>query len=314
MLSRNYIIFLAFVGTILSVLEGVNCAPHPDGDTYFNLPGRPGVTSGVPLNYDMPPNSACQLGIWQNGDKKGWSWEGYPFGTDPIPSNTTEDSICFNIKDLSPDLPNQVSSYAVTGYCECDFFKYENCLQDGYSFTAFNRADMQLWEHGPDDNTLQSIRCTKRVHKDLLNPTARVTLLPIIALPDVLAPGYYRLDYITADAMDTCRNVFDGQYNQPLHDGVSTVDEGTYLDPSKFRGSLALRVDYCTCEFFKAANCPPREFMGIRGNSDLVINYHKSSDMSFPEWEIMSWRCHFPWGIHQPWQVGIGRPYGPHGV
>ncbi|KAF3909713.1 hypothetical protein AA313_de0209034 [Arthrobotrys entomopaga] len=294
---------LLLVGGILSILQGANCAPYPDDDKLPNLLGRPGVTSGTPLNYDIPPNSACQLGLWQNNNKEGASWEGYPFGTDPIPANTTEDSICFNIKDLNSNLPDEVSSYALTGYCECDFFKMENCPQVGYSFTAFNRADMELGEHGPDDNTLQSIRCTKRAHQDLLNSEARVTLLPVGALPDVHSSGLYRLDYITADALDTCRNMFDGENNPP----------GNHIDPTKWPGELALRVDYITCEFFKAENCPPGDFMGIRGNSDLVINFHKVDDATFPEWKIRSWRCHFPWGIHNIYQVGIGRPVGIHG-
>ncbi|KAK6504267.1 hypothetical protein TWF506_002469 [Arthrobotrys conoides] len=86
-------------------------------------------------------------------------WIGWPLGNDTY--RYKGDNKCQNFKPLNKMLPNRVSSYQVTGYCECEFFDNENC-EDG-KFSAFNRADDSLKLHGNND-LLESYRCWKEMH------------------------------------------------------------------------------------------------------------------------------------------------------
>ncbi|KAF3151012.1 hypothetical protein TWF594_008228 [Orbilia oligospora] len=86
-------------------------------------------------------------------------WIGWPLGNDTYRYNG--ENKCQNFKDLHKSLPNQVSSYSVTGYCECEFFDDENCQNT--KFRAFNRADDTLKEHGNND-LLESYKCWKEMH------------------------------------------------------------------------------------------------------------------------------------------------------
>ncbi|KAF3928096.1 hypothetical protein AA313_de0203092 [Arthrobotrys entomopaga] len=114
----------------------------------------------------------CQMGMWDhgfdnklidggrnthsNGDDDG-HYQGYFI--EEYGANT-----CVDLKTLHPNLPNTVSSYRVTGYCECDFYDNPGC-QD-FRFSAFNREDEDLGRNGPDNDNLESVRCRKTNHAD----------------------------------------------------------------------------------------------------------------------------------------------------
>ncbi|KAK6342946.1 hypothetical protein TWF718_008324 [Orbilia javanica] len=88
-------------------------------------------------------------------------WIGWPLGNATY--RYKGENKCQNFKDLHKMIPNQVSSYQVTGYCECEFFDKPNC-EDG-KFRAFNRADDSLRIHGNND-ILESYRCWTEMHME----------------------------------------------------------------------------------------------------------------------------------------------------
>ncbi|EPS35079.1 hypothetical protein H072_11598 [Dactylellina haptotyla CBS 200.50] len=112
----------------------------------------------------------CTLGIYENGitEFRGGWWEGAPLGrviyqnqaSNPFNNN------CMNVKDLQPKLDATISSYKVTGWCECEFYGGENCDEATGRFTAYNRYDPTLWLNGPDDNAIKSIRCWATQHQE----------------------------------------------------------------------------------------------------------------------------------------------------
>ncbi|KAK6522969.1 hypothetical protein TWF281_002396 [Arthrobotrys megalospora] len=112
----------------------------------------------------------CELGLWEHGDTLGSSWIGWPLGRpDKQNANMYWDNLrdnrngftnqCANLKDLN-NLAKKLSSYKVSGYCECEFFAEEDCIQESTRFSAYNRYDAGIMIHGKDNNdAIQSIRC-----------------------------------------------------------------------------------------------------------------------------------------------------------
>ncbi|KAK6496957.1 hypothetical protein TWF481_001937 [Arthrobotrys musiformis] len=117
----------------------------------------------------------CMVGLWRNsfGSLDRNSWVGWALGAPDLSPegnpHTYWDNIrdnknglsgqCNNLKDLNGNLPRELSSFKVTGYCECEFFADEDCRPESSRFSAYNREDAAMWRNGKDDNTIQSIKC-----------------------------------------------------------------------------------------------------------------------------------------------------------
>ncbi|RVD87083.1 uncharacterized protein DFL_005330 [Arthrobotrys flagrans] len=115
----------------------------------------------------------CLVGLWKNGyqllDRD--SWTGWALGKPELDgdlhsywnnirdNNNGLSGQCNNLKDLNGNLPRQLSSFQVTGYCECEFFADEDCHPKSFRFSAYNREDAAMWRNGKDDNMIQSIKC-----------------------------------------------------------------------------------------------------------------------------------------------------------
>ncbi|KAK6532860.1 hypothetical protein TWF281_007033 [Arthrobotrys megalospora] len=130
----------------------------------------PGFYKGDEINQVYFNIDICSVGLYatNRGDTKNPDrWAGWPLGTPdrPYPGENR----CINFLDLNMQLVNQVSSYQVAGWCECEFYDGPNC-QDS-KFRAFNREDDSLGEHGNND-MLESFKCWKEFRPDQFNGCA----------------------------------------------------------------------------------------------------------------------------------------------
>ncbi|KAK6519949.1 hypothetical protein TWF506_000243 [Arthrobotrys conoides] len=148
--------------------------------TYVNRLEPPEGSEKKPIKDPGSLASAgpyCMVRLWKHHPvpivlHEPSSWSGWALGDPELPSgnpHTYWDNIrdnrnglsgqCNNLKDLNGSLPRQLSSFKVTGYCECEFFADEDCHPESTRFAAYNREDGAMWKNGKDDNTIQSIKC-----------------------------------------------------------------------------------------------------------------------------------------------------------
>ncbi|RVD82712.1 uncharacterized protein DFL_007127 [Arthrobotrys flagrans] len=244
----------------------------------------------------------CTMGIYEgtfrnkNGPVDtgpGARWEGYPLGTRFTgPDHSVfPDNKCVNIRDLHPALPNQVSSYVVTGYCECRFYDHENCPNEPGEggFSAYNREDASLWRNGPDDDTLESFACWYTKHfnefefcsiKFAENPSAAIgrPVSPIDVLkpqpPGQVIDKIFRKEDMT-DSLTRGEGETDCQ----------KLPEGIVLNYYKING--------CSCRFFTSDNCDEASYSFVDGNPGRIEKIYR-----LPR-DLRSYRCLVPFGI--PW-------------
>ncbi|EPS36775.1 hypothetical protein H072_9591 [Dactylellina haptotyla CBS 200.50] len=241
---------------------------------------------------------SCKLGLWQHGtrDSKGAAWEGYPLGKGvkdggPEPRDPTLNNRCFNLKDLHENLPGQLSSFMLTGWCECEFFDQENCPQEATRFSAFNREDAALWtkskEHGQDDNRIRSIKCWYTQRQDLFQwGSVRF-----------VEEGGPDAPYRDVASLSEEQRLLRKSYMHtitPENIGFCQVLNGKLLpSPVKYV------INGCSCQFFRG-----RERLGPR------LTYTGNAGRTAYDWETawgtklfsyvftgISFRCCYPWGI-----------------
>ncbi|KAF3316277.1 hypothetical protein TWF173_002598 [Orbilia oligospora] len=163
--TKEYEVFPNWLFEDLSYVNGLQ--PAPDSEK------KPIDRPRTPI-FDGP---YCLVALWKHspdGYRSKNNWVGWPLGNpdvDPVNGNVHSywDNIrdnrngmsgqCNNLKDLNSNLPRQLSSFRVTGYCECEFFADEDCHPESSRFAAYNREDEAMWRNGKDDNTIQSIKC-----------------------------------------------------------------------------------------------------------------------------------------------------------
>ncbi|KAK6344647.1 hypothetical protein TWF718_006605 [Orbilia javanica] len=262
--AREYDVYPNWMFEDLRYVTGL----EPTGDK------RPVERSRENQIFDGP---YCLVGLWKHGftfmDHN--SWKGWPLGVpdlDPVNGlRTYWDNIrenknglsgqCNNLKDINDRLPQQLSSYVVTGYCECQFFADEDCHPESFRFAAYNREDGALWKNGKDDNTIQSIKCRYAESWDGVegftvtfvdNKTARRQdqvgrLGPV---PDGIAlQGTWSPDVLRADDSRKCLQV-----------GHPDTESGRFLVTD-------ITVVHATCHFYLDANCNEGE--GLRPEEPL---------------------------------------------
>ncbi|KAK6505563.1 hypothetical protein TWF481_007457 [Arthrobotrys musiformis] len=251
------------------------------------------VNREEPLITNIPPGSTqmdgsfdllfygaeCKLGIYdgniRNADASidkgpGGRWEGYPLGTramTPIPLVFPEHK-CVRIGDLHLALANRISSYTLTGYCECRFYDHEGCpdVPGEGEFTAFNREDGALWNNGPDNDSLESFQCWFTKHfEDFRFCTVRFAENPAHAIGrpidvfDVLEPKppgeIYERTFQREELEGTPDRVEGESDCQRLPDGFAL----NYL-----------KINGCSCRFYTSDNCDNSSYMFTEGTAGRV--------------------------------------------
>ncbi|KAK6336002.1 hypothetical protein TWF730_003376 [Orbilia blumenaviensis] len=130
----------------------------------------PGVGShdkdGAGLGWMAFTGPECKVGMWERGlNNELGRWElpdellkaNKPASAEwyaCYPFHMQGSGDCYN---LNTGLAGEVSSFIVTGYCECEFFGEKDC--NNGLFGAFNRADGSLKTNGKHNDYIQSIRC-----------------------------------------------------------------------------------------------------------------------------------------------------------
>ncbi|KAF3917224.1 hypothetical protein ABW20_dc0109341 [Dactylellina cionopaga] len=283
MISKGCLTFLYLLFSNLSFASTIPEYPKPSATKSAILP-----PASTPLLSFY--NYTCQLGLYQNGmrNSKGARWEGYPLGDptgnpmgyllgypdhgfqiDPLLNNH-----CVNLKDLNPNLPGQLSSFQLTGWCECEFFENEDCLPESTRFSAYNRGDGSLWEHGPDDNRIRSYKCWYTKHRKLFKDCmVRVTASNDLHTgPDKRRkmPDYHALR-MDAGKLEKCNAVH-------TRDGFDAEE---------------LVISGCSCNLYETDNCEISiEMRGDSGDTRIDLQAGKYRDRPFK-----SYMCFYPFGM-----------------
>ncbi|KAK6525387.1 hypothetical protein TWF694_005526 [Orbilia ellipsospora] len=245
---------------------------------------------------------SCQLGLWEGTTRQPLhpSWEGYPLGITPPSSITlvldpTLNNACTNIKDLNPSLISAVSSFAVSGYCQCSFYDTENCSPPSFRFSAFNRQDNNLaTSPGGNDNRLVSFSCFYTRREDLFQ-SCRVALYGI-AVPPLSA------------------FVVQSVNKQDLTIPKSDLDSGACIavdlggDGEDFTHKVL--VSGCSCAFYTATDCGSGLIQAF-GNSGTVENDGGSDAVFGGKARVASFRCFYPFDVPvdgDKGRYGLGAP------
>ncbi|KAF3116914.1 hypothetical protein TWF706_000130 [Orbilia oligospora] len=187
--TKNYEVFPNWLFEDLSYVNGLQ--PAPDSEK------KPIDRPRIPI-FDGP---YCLVALWKHGPEGYLSknnWVGWPLGNpdvDPVNGNvhTYWDNIrdnrngmsgqCNNLKDLNGNLPRQLSSFRVTGYCELTFVDNKTArrpdqverlgpIPDGASFQG-------TWSPGVH-RIEDSRKCLKVGHPDTGSGNFRVTDVSVV--------------------------------------------------------------------------------------------------------------------------------------
>ncbi|EPS36763.1 hypothetical protein H072_9590 [Dactylellina haptotyla CBS 200.50] len=255
---------------------------------------------------------SCKLGLWVNGprNRKGAGWEGYPLGywdgEGWQPGNYPDPALnraCVKLTDLHPEfiLANnptrpQLSSYLMTGYCECEFFETEDCTPPA-RFSVFNREDSALWKNGQDDNRILSMRCWYTDHWDLfVSGSVRFVEAELGPLVDGIRQPIISNNHRPSILVNIGRPDL-GQCKQ--------FDRTGQVLPSK------IVINGCTCAFWSNPDCSHGSsfIFGTSGREKREF----APDYAFNGAEIASYRCWPPWGIAWEARSDIGiEEMGPY--
>ncbi|KAF3917251.1 hypothetical protein AA313_de0201402 [Arthrobotrys entomopaga] len=257
-----------------------------------------------PLPGSYYTGRVCQLGLFQNINYGGGQpWTGFPLGLDygngtPYPIFGLNNQ-CWNLGDITDDIDLATSSYKASGWCECSFFSVPGCNPNSFRFSAFNRADSRLDEHGPDNDQIRSFRCQYMRHEELFNngtilwggPEGKFDWLSSKneTSPDAFSAAGWRRAWkritFTPDMMDKC---------QPA------------LETNAYARKVV--INGMTCRFFTNPTCSGDEVI-VGGNTGRVEWNYKDQ----PVWcaDIKSYSCSYPAGIQNQDRSDIGDPDMP---
>ncbi|KAK6522592.1 hypothetical protein TWF281_002030 [Arthrobotrys megalospora] len=263
------------------------------------------LTTAIPAGGPEPPvqarppagpvshrNASCQMSLWQHSPGKGNSWTGWPLSYSSDPKDGFNYDIhlnnqCVNLIELGPGLSREISSYKVTGWCECEFFAELNC--DHTLFSAYNRGDGSLWSRGRDefqfDNRIQSYKCwyTQRPEDFRFcsvtwQGVAEDGLVADIETAEIKWKGGHRWqDVIQEEMLGDCR-VIEGQEYEKMNGLVSSVI-----------------INGCTCNLYEKEGCLDNG-LGSFGNSGSVTVKDDFSPLFIAK-GIGAYRCFHPVGI-----------------
>ncbi|KAK6540901.1 hypothetical protein TWF694_008285 [Orbilia ellipsospora] len=216
-------------------------------------------------NYDYDSIS-CQVGVWKDrdytpalGGKYAPSWQGYPLGD---PAQALYDNNCVSMKGRNSGLDHTVSSYVVTGWCECEFYDSDDC-STGSRFTAYNRADGDLAHNGNDNDSLGSFKCWYTNHRDQFDNCTVAIFSGREGLGVNLKQYLFNPD--------------------PTNGGTPCLTFGADCPVIKYK------INGCNCMFYPTRDCTgPSAFQG--GNAGKTIQNVKRT-------KISSYRCLLPYGI-----------------
>ncbi|KAF3192839.1 hypothetical protein TWF225_011629 [Orbilia oligospora] len=236
-------------------------------------------------------NAYCQMSLWQHGPGQGASWTGWPLSSSPgsisgFNFDANLNNQCVNLFELNPSgLAGELSSYIVTGWCECEFFARVECLHS--LFSAYNRRDDTLWERKPDvDNMVQSYRCwyTQREQDfDWCTVSWQGVKPDSFKMIDgrkqvVWEKGPRWQDVIEKKEIGKCQSL-PGR-NKEEWQAISSVV-----------------INGCTCNLYSDEGCQG-DGLGSFGNAGSVIVKDSFSPLFF-EQGIRSYMCFHPVGIPQ---------------
>ncbi|KAF3903573.1 hypothetical protein AA313_de0202785 [Arthrobotrys entomopaga] len=221
--------------------------------------------------------ATCQIGLYDSPGFQGAWWEGLPLGEDPNEPTDPLNNVCVNIKDLHQSLAGTISSYRLTGWCQCDFFAEENCTPESGRFRASNREDSNLAEHGHDDNTIRSFKCWFSQRKDTFKQ-CDFTLYQLDPPGNafwVSAPP--RTFVLGKDKLEVCQ----------------TIDL-----PYGFNVATDVTVNGCSCDFFTEENCSARP-AGTWGTGGFDASFGPKRKNGYPSVGdgIKAVQCFYPYGI-----------------
>ncbi|KAK6505591.1 hypothetical protein TWF481_007483 [Arthrobotrys musiformis] len=246
---------------------------EPPGVNPFPPPGDPGYGN---IAFTGPE---CKLGMWTMGinnerapsDRATWDLLRH---STPL----AESSVCYpfgvrapgDCYTLSGTFKNKISSYVVTGYCECEFFDDDDC--QGSLFKAFNRADASLKTNGPHNDRINSVRCVETKQQDQWQG----------GQVKFYAAGKHGRDMVIDEILPTMP-----EWNQL--GGFS----GCRVMPPEVEaagGVQKVKINGVSCMFFDNYECrhPAMFWEGSMGRVE------RSSGL---DGKVKSYRCFVPWGI-----------------
>ncbi|KAK6338241.1 hypothetical protein TWF730_002313 [Orbilia blumenaviensis] len=247
----------------------------------------------------------CKLGLYDGGIREpsngpeGVSehirWEGYPLGSqflggEPI---VFPERQCINVKDLNSQLPNRISSFMLTGYCECKFHDREDCPNDPteLGFSAYNREDGALWRNGPHDDLIESFECWHTNHfNEFQSCSIRLAENPLTGIGKPLPPSIFgNLDPGPEG------QVVERKFHKEDMEGTATRAEGE-SDCQKLPDGFVLnyfKINGCVCRFFKTDDCSIEGYHFTDGSPGKV------EKMADTIQNVKAYRCMVPFGI--PW-------------
>ncbi|EPS38565.1 hypothetical protein H072_7658 [Dactylellina haptotyla CBS 200.50] len=225
-------------------------------------------------------STECQVGLWNGVDENRNSvygeynteWQGLPF--EGVPENE-----CINVEDLNPGLVRTIRSFAVTGYCECEFFKDKDCLLENGKFSAYNRKDGALYK-SDNDNILGSFKCRKT------NNWEKFQNCSLASYPD--------------DTKTGLGLTLEQKYFDPITGKTACAPLGM-LSPFK-----KLKVKSCSCLFFPNTACdgavdnidPIREKPPVVDDIIRVGNNGTVTFRDIPTDKVMqSFTCYLPFEL-----------------
>ncbi|KAK6532921.1 hypothetical protein TWF281_007093 [Arthrobotrys megalospora] len=223
----------------------------------------------------------CKIGIWTNGINNERSPGDRVTGNVldlflPAPARPYQACFpfrqrpsgeCFNVDD---NLKNQVSSFIVTGYCECEFFDDDNCQNT--MFSAFNRADASLKTNGPHNDRVNSMKCweSKQLERFQMGTLT------------FYRPGKHGRE-IARDTIDPAA---------PEWNDVGGFSGCRVLAPEieANGGPHKVKINGVSCMFFDNYECR-QPAMFWEGSAGLAFRDSKLDG------KVKSYRCFAPWGI-----------------
>ncbi|KAK6344957.1 hypothetical protein TWF718_006906 [Orbilia javanica] len=264
--------------------------------TPFTLPSAALPASGPdPPVQARPPSGTvnhldayCQMSLWQHSPGKGASWSGWPlsFSVNPKDGFNIDENLnnqCVNLFELNPSgLAGELSSYVVTGWCECEFFARVECLES--LFSAYNRRDDSLWDRNNVDNRIQSYRCWYTQHENEFD-WCSVTWQGVEPDSFKMIGGRKQViwergprwqDVIDKTRVGVCRSI-------------------PHRDREEWQAISSVVINGCTCNFYSEEGCQGRG-LGSFGNAGNTIVKDSFSPLFF-ERGIRSYRCFHPVGI-----------------
>ncbi|KAK6542763.1 hypothetical protein TWF694_006704 [Orbilia ellipsospora] len=221
--------------------------------------------------------ATCQIGLYDLSGFQGAWWEGQPIGSDPNEPTDPLNNFCVNVKDLHESLAGTISSFRLTGWCQCDFFAEEGCTPESGRFRAYNREDSDMAEHGHDDNAIRSFKCWFSQRADAFQQCN-------LKLYQLDPPGNYigatnkqPTDYIIQEGdLEIC-------WILQLPDGFVGTD---------------VTMNGCTCDFFTEAGCSGTP-AGTWGNWGFSASFGPKKRSQYPSVRdgIKALQCYYPHGI-----------------